>query len=97
MIFQPLELINGPLMGFPGAQLVNNLPAMPETWVQSLCQKGPLEKGMATQYSCLENPMYRGTWRATVHGVAESDMTERLTLPLSHNCPTLSKKENPKV
>ena len=27
------------------------------------------------QYSCLENPMDRGVWRATVHGVAESDMT----------------------
>ena len=28
------------------------------------------------QYSCLENPMVRGTWRVTVHGVAkESDMT----------------------
>ena len=28
------------------------------------------------QYSCLENPMDRGTWWARVHGVAESDMTE---------------------
>ena len=24
------------------------------------------------QYSCLENPMERGAWRATVHGVAKS-------------------------
>ena len=26
--------------------------------------------GNALQYSCLENPMNRGDWRATVHGVA---------------------------
>ena len=34
-----------------------------------------LEKEMATllQYSCLGNPMDRGAWRATVHGVVESD------------------------
>ena len=30
------------------AQTVKNLPAMPETWVQSLGQEDPLEKGMAT-------------------------------------------------
>ena len=29
------------------------------------------------QYPCLENPMDRGAWRATVHGRKESDMTER--------------------
>ena len=28
------------------------------------------------QYSSLENPMNRGDWRATVHGVAESDTAE---------------------
>ena len=49
------------------AQTVKNLPAKPETWVQSLGAEDPLEKGMATQYSCLENPMDRGAWQATVH------------------------------
>ena len=29
--------------------------------------------GNPLQYSCLENPMDRGAWEATVHGVAESD------------------------
>ena len=28
------------------------------------------------QYSCLENPMDRGAWRARVHGVPKLDMTE---------------------
>jgi len=28
--------------------------------------------GNPLQYSCLENPMARGTWQATVHGVAKS-------------------------
>ena len=32
--------------------------------------------GNPLQYSCLENPMDRGTWRATVHRVAELDTTE---------------------
>ena len=35
--------------------------------------------GNPLQYSCLENPMGRGAWQATVHRVAESDMTEKLT------------------
>ena len=32
--------------------------------------------GNPLQYSCLENPMDRGAWWATIHGVVESDMTE---------------------
>ena len=32
--------------------------------------------GNLLQYSCLENPMDRGAWQATVHGAAESDKTE---------------------
>ena len=43
-------------------QLVKNLPAMRETWVQPLDWEDPLEKGMALQYSCLENSMDRGAW-----------------------------------
>ena len=56
------------------AQTVKNLPAMQETWVQSLGPEDPLEKGMATQiqYSCLERPMDRRAWWATVHVVAKS-------------------------
>ena len=32
--------------------------------------------GNPLQYSCLENPMDRGAWQATVHSVTESDTTE---------------------
>ena len=35
------------------AQLVKNLPAMRETWIQSLSREDPLEKGMATHCSVL--------------------------------------------
>ena len=33
--------------------MIKNLPAMQETWVQSLGQEDPLEKEMATHYSIL--------------------------------------------
>ena len=39
--------------------------------------------GNSLQYSCLKNPTDRGAWWATVHGVAELDMTEQLALSLS--------------
>ena len=32
--------------------------------------------GKPLQYSCLENPIDRGAWRAMVHRAAESDTTE---------------------
>ena len=57
----------------------------------------PLEEGMATPlpYSCLENPMDSGAWRATVHGVTKSQtQLKRLSTSLvrspvcSHNSPS---------
>ena len=54
--------------------MVKHLPAMRETWVQSLGQEDPLEKEMATHFqsSCLENSMDGGTWWATVHRVTKN-------------------------
>ena len=56
--------------------MVKRLSTMWETWVQSLGQEDPPGEGNGDplQYSRLENPMDRGAWWATVHGVAESDM-----------------------
>ena len=56
------------------AQMVKNLPAMRETWIQSLGWEDPLEKGMATHSNILawRIPMDRGAWRATLYGVAKS-------------------------
>ena len=53
-----------------------NLPAMQETLVRFLGREDPLEEVMITplQYFCLENPMDRGAWWATVHGVAKSQI-----------------------
>ena len=70
------------ILGFPGGLVVKNPPANAgvdagdtgsNPWVRKMSGEGydyPL------YYSCLENPMDREAWRATVHGVErESDMT----------------------
>ena len=64
------------VMGFPGGSMVKNPPAKVED--MSLIpgsERAPGEgNGNPLQYSCLGNPMDRGTWLVTVHGVTkESD------------------------
>ena len=59
-------------LGFPSGSVVKNPPTMQEMWVQFLNWEDSLEEGMALQYFCLENPMDRGAWRATVHRVVKS-------------------------
>ena len=54
------------------SQQAKDLPALRETWVQSLGWEDPLEKGMATHSSILA---WRIPW-----GRKESDMTEQLSL-----------------
>ena len=52
------------------AQLVKNSPAMQESLFNSWGGRSPGEgNDNPPQYSCLENPMDRGAWQATVHGV----------------------------
>ena len=63
------------------AQMVKKLPAMQETWVQSLGQEDPLEKAMATHSCAL---VWRIPWTEEPGGLPvpgvtesqESDMTE---------------------
>ena len=57
--------------------MVKNLPANAENTEEAGLIPGlgrsPGEgNGNPLQYSCLENPMDRGAWRATVHGIAKS-------------------------
>ena len=56
------------------AQMVNNLPAMQETWAPSLGWEDPLAEGTATHSSILawRISMDRGAWQATVHVVTKS-------------------------
>ena len=59
---------------FPGGSMVKNLPAMWEDvgWIPGSGRSPGGGHGTPLQYSCLENPMDRGAWRGTVHGVAKS-------------------------
>ena len=52
-MYQANTLSNPPTLGFPSGSAVKNPPAMQETWVQSLGQEDPPEKGMATHSNVL--------------------------------------------
>ena len=80
------------LKGFSGGAVVKNPANAGDTGDVGLIpgsgRSPEVGNGKPLQYSCLENPMHRGTWQATAHGVAkESDttepaQTEKLTMKL---------------
>ena len=58
-----------------------------------MLERSPGEgKGYPLQYSCLDNPMDRGAWQASLWGHKELDMTERLTLSLSRKVSAIASK-----
>ena len=69
------------------AERLKNLLAMRETWVRSLGQEDPLEKGTATHSNILAWRILRTEEPSELQsmGLQESDMTQQLTLQLSLN------------
>ena len=73
LTFLRVYFVQSTIQGFPGGSVVKNLPAnagdvgsIPES------ERSPGEgNDNLLQYSCLENPMDREAWRATVHGVTK--------------------------
>ena len=67
------------------AQKVKNLPAEWETWVQSLGQEDPLEKGMVTHSSILawRIPCTKEPDRLQSMGRQESDKTEDIYIHIT--------------
>ena len=64
-------------MGFPGGVVVKNLSANADDSrdIGSILGSGRSPRvgnGNPFQYSCLEKPMDRGAWRATVYSVGKS-------------------------
>ena len=62
------------LTGFPGGAVVKNPPARAgdSDSIAGLGRPPEEGNGNTLQYACLGNPMDRGTWWATVHGVTKS-------------------------
>ena len=65
-------------MGLPSGSVIKNTPANAGDLgsIPGLGRSPGEGNGNKLQYACLGNPMDRGAWWATIHGVAEeSDMT----------------------
>ena len=62
--------------GFPGGSVVKNLPVdVGDVGLIPGSARSPREgNGNPFHYFCLENPMHRGAWQATVHRVTKSQM-----------------------
>ena len=56
--------------------MIRNLPAKPETWVQSLGREDPLEKGMATHSSILD---WRIPWTEEPGGLQSMGVAKNWT------------------
>ena len=61
-------------MGFPGGSegKASACNVGDPGWIPGLGRSPGEGNGNPLQYSCLENPMDRGAWWATVHGIAKS-------------------------
>ena len=63
--------------GFPGSTVVKNPPANAGVTgdpgsIPGSGRSPEVGNGNLLQYTCLENPMDRGAWQATAHGIAKS-------------------------
>ena len=83
MNIEPCEFI----MGFPGASVVKNLPA--KAGDADLIPGSGRFPGNPIQHSCLENPMDRGAWQATVQGSQKSRTQLKRLSTHAHTCPEL--------
>ena len=79
------EVVVYKYLGFLDGSVVKNPPAkVGDVGLIPGLGRSPEEgNGNPLQYSCLGNPMDRGTWQATVHGIARAghDLATKPPLP----------------
>ena len=71
---QEARVSAGPPRGFPGGSedKASACNAGDPSLIPGLGRSPGEGNGNLLQYSCLENPMDRGAWWATIHGVAKN-------------------------